>query len=216
MDNIKTGLYIKEKRKEKGITQKQLADILNCTDKAVSRWETGKGFPEISMLLPISEALGVSVNELIIGEDIRQEEFVEKADDTVITTLEKSKKMAKKSHIIIFVLLVLIEIGAFVGVSITATPSDTMGLIFFQAGIVLMTTIILGFTSIKMRTKFIYIPITIILNLAATGIYFGDIYDYWLPYTAVYSMIQAVIILICCGITKLSTHLMRKTKELKQ
>ena len=51
MNNIQSGLFIKEKRNEKGLTQKDLAEILNCTDKAVSRWETGKGFPEVSSAL---------------------------------------------------------------------------------------------------------------------------------------------------------------------
>ena len=62
MNNIKSGLFIKEKRNENNLTQKELAEKLNCTDKAISRWETGKGFPEMSFLIPLSEALGVSVN----------------------------------------------------------------------------------------------------------------------------------------------------------
>ena len=61
MDKERTGQLITELRKEKGLTQKQLADALNVTDKAVSKWERGLSFPDISMLEPISEVLGISI-----------------------------------------------------------------------------------------------------------------------------------------------------------
>ncbi|MDO4876503.1 MAG: helix-turn-helix transcriptional regulator, partial [Oscillospiraceae bacterium] len=64
----KTGQLITELRKEKGLTQKQLAEALNVTDKAVSKWERGLSFPDISMLEPISELLGVSIMEILAGE----------------------------------------------------------------------------------------------------------------------------------------------------
>ena len=68
MDKEKTGQLITELRKEKGLTQKQLAEALNVTDKAVSKWERGLSFPDISMLEPISELLGVSIMEILAGE----------------------------------------------------------------------------------------------------------------------------------------------------
>ena len=60
-----------------GCTQKELADKINCTDKAVSRWETGRGIPEVSLLLPLSKALDVTVNELLSGEKIEEEKLLE-------------------------------------------------------------------------------------------------------------------------------------------
>ena len=60
MDLNKTGLFISAMRKQKDMTQKDLADKIGITDKAVSRWETGKGFPDVSLLTPLAEALGVS------------------------------------------------------------------------------------------------------------------------------------------------------------
>ena len=67
MDSNKTGKFIAECRKEKGMTQRELADILGVTNKAVSKWETGGGMPDLSMLAPLSEVLGISVDELING-----------------------------------------------------------------------------------------------------------------------------------------------------
>jgi transcriptional regulator with XRE-family HTH domain len=67
MDANKTGMLIAAKRKEKGMTQKELAEKLHISNKAVSRWETGAGFPDVSLLEPLSQALGVTVTELLSG-----------------------------------------------------------------------------------------------------------------------------------------------------
>lgn len=70
MNNYVTGSTIRALRESKNLTQSQLAEILCVSDKAVSRWETGKGFPDISLIEPISKTLGISVIELISGECI--------------------------------------------------------------------------------------------------------------------------------------------------
>ena len=80
MDQIKIGEYIKKNRKEKKLTQQQLADILHTTNKAVSKWETGVNIPETSMLVPLSEALGVSVLDLLMGADVEKSDIQEKND----------------------------------------------------------------------------------------------------------------------------------------
>ena len=71
MDNIQFGAFIAQLRREQGLTQKELADKLNITDKAVSKWETAKGFPDVKLLEPLAQALGVSLVELMQGK--RQE-----------------------------------------------------------------------------------------------------------------------------------------------
>ena len=78
MDANKIGSFIKELRIQKVMTQKDLAEQINCTDKAVSRWETGRGIPEVSLLMPLAKALDVSVNELLSGE-----RFSLKTDDNI-------------------------------------------------------------------------------------------------------------------------------------
>ncbi len=71
MDNARFGAFVARLRKERGLTQKELADRLNVTDKAVSKWETGKGFPDVKLLEPLTQELGVSLVELMQGK--RQE-----------------------------------------------------------------------------------------------------------------------------------------------
>lgn len=68
MDNLQTGKLIQELRKQKGFTQQQLADMLNLSNKTISKWESGSGSPDISNLPPLADALGVSVDELLRGK----------------------------------------------------------------------------------------------------------------------------------------------------
>ena len=92
MDIIKTGNLIKELRTEKGLTQKELAEKLNVSTAAVSKWENGKGFPDISILEKLSSELGISITELVKGE--RTEETTE-SDSVVKEIIEISKKEIK-------------------------------------------------------------------------------------------------------------------------
>lgn len=69
MDPIRTGQLISKKRKELNITQKDLASKLHITDKAISKWERGLSFPDISMLIPLSEVLNISLYDLLKGEE---------------------------------------------------------------------------------------------------------------------------------------------------
>lgn len=114
MDTNKIGSFIKELRISRNMTQKELAEKINCTDKAISRWETGRGVPEVSLLMPLSKALGVSVNELLMGEryiaeaaeqeaDGRQEtitvpEIISKTDETIVSVIMEKDEEIKKQN----------------------------------------------------------------------------------------------------------------------
>ena len=87
MDQMKIGSFIALCRKEKGWTQSQLAEILGITDKAVSKWETGKSLPDYALLTPLSEALGITLSELFSGERIRAEDLMEKTDQVLLEVI---------------------------------------------------------------------------------------------------------------------------------
>ena len=112
MDKERTGQLITELRKEKGLTQKQLADALNVTDKAVSKWERGLSFPDISMLEPISEVLGVSIMEILAGERQNESDTIsrEEAQKIVSASVELSdeeiRHKKERSRLIITILIV--------------------------------------------------------------------------------------------------------------
>ena len=75
MDQIKIGKFIAEERKRKNYTQKVLAEILGISDKTISKWERGNGFPEISLLLPLCNELEITVNELLSGERLQEVDY---------------------------------------------------------------------------------------------------------------------------------------------
>ena len=113
MDKEKTGQLITELRKEKGLTQRQLADALNVTDKAVSKWERGLSFPDISMLEPISELLGVSIMEILAGErqsgedPLSQKEAADLIKASVELGDEEIRHKKERSRLIIIILIVV-------------------------------------------------------------------------------------------------------------
>lgn len=106
MNNKKTGQFISVLRKELGYNQKDLAEKLNVTDKAVSKWETGRSAPDVSMLLPLSEVLGVSVTEILKGERICQEEIHTASNEVIVMTLKKSKVKIMVAIILVVIILI--------------------------------------------------------------------------------------------------------------
>ena len=96
MNNIKIGKFIAECRKEKCFTQAQLAEMLNITDRAVSKWETGRSMPDVSIMLELCKVLNISVNELLNGERLNMNEYNEKAEKLLIEMARKEEKNNKK------------------------------------------------------------------------------------------------------------------------
>lgn len=96
MDQIKIGRFIAEERKNKHYTQKQLAEILGISDKTVSKWECGNGFPEVSLLLPLCGELGITVNELLSGERLEETDYKEKAEENMMNLVKEAQESRKK------------------------------------------------------------------------------------------------------------------------
>ena len=95
MDAKKTGTFIGMLRRQMGLTQAELAERIGVTDKAVSRWETGKGFPDLSLLQPLAEALGTSVTELLAGEPLSAEEKAARSDSALLEALGYARRMGR-------------------------------------------------------------------------------------------------------------------------
>lgn len=96
MDQVKTGKFIAGERKRKSLTQKQLAERLGISDKAVSKWERGNGFPEVSLLLPLCGELEITVNELLAGERVSEEDYKKKAEENMIDLVREAQESKKK------------------------------------------------------------------------------------------------------------------------
>lgn len=212
MDINKSGAFIKQKRNEKNLTQKELAEILNCTDKAVSRWETGKGFPEVSFLIPLSDALGVSVNEIILGESIENENLIEKSNETLVDVMETSIKKENNGHKLVFALIVFIEAFVFYIPTLTAGDGDNMGIVFLNIIAVLACSMILGLVNIALKYKLLFVPITAALFIPSAVIYagFANFTDYALLYSAFFAVSSFVLILLGTGVTKAASLILKR------
>ena len=95
MNQEKIGKFIAACRKEKGLTQASLAEMLGITDRAVSKWETGKSMPDASIMLDLCKLLSINVNELLTGEHITMENYKEIAETNLIEIQERAEKADK-------------------------------------------------------------------------------------------------------------------------
>ena len=113
MNQEKIGKFIAKLRKQKKLTQEQLAEKLGITKNAVSKWERGLGLMDLSLLKPLSHILEVSVTEILNGERFTKEEIDSKSEETLIDTLDysaKEIKKVKKNKFIIILLTIVITI----------------------------------------------------------------------------------------------------------
>ena len=150
MDATRFGLFVAEMRKENHMTQAELATKIKVTDKAVSRWERGLGFPDINSLEPLAEALGVSVLELMKSEKIVETNIQCGDADTVLTDTIKAVEHQKQVERQQEKRMILITIGAVAILSIFALLIDNISwrmenILFTSVGVVLPITSIIGF-----------------------------------------------------------------------
>ena len=119
MDQVKIGNFIAERRKQKNLTQAQLAEKLNITDRAVSKWETGRSMPDSSVMLELCEILEISVNELLRGEKSMTEN--KQQDEQLL--LDMAKELEEKNNTVwrsMWVIMIVSMIALFGGLSIAA------------------------------------------------------------------------------------------------
>lgn len=155
MDQKKIGLFLKDLRKEKNITQEMLAEKLNISNRTVSRWETGNNMPDISLLVELSELYHVSIPEIVDGER-KSEEMNQETRDTAIKMAEYSKNDVKieKKKVISFLLMTF---GAFIIISAFAIfPNDSSwGSIYsIIGGIILVIGLYFKMKSVVLKKSF--------------------------------------------------------------
>lgn len=202
MNQEKIGSFIAENRKAKGFTQIEFAEKLGVSNKSVSRWETGKNMPDVSLFLSICDVLDISVNELLIGEHITTQES-KKADEILVETIKASNKKLKSAQIVIYILAVLVNALFMIGVPLSATPSDAMAVPLLAIIGGTISAVLLSCINIKPMWLFIFIPISAIELLVGGMIYCGDLFDYGLPYATIMAFVQLAIFLLAMGIRKI-------------
>lgn len=135
MDQIKIGKFIASCRKEQGMTQAKLAEKLGISDRAVSKWETGKSMPDTGIMLEVCQLLNISVNELLSGERIMAESFDKRAEENLLAMRreveEKNRQLLRTEYLIggpaVIAALLLCVVAAYVEMPVALR----IGLIIF-------------------------------------------------------------------------------------
>lgn len=145
MNQVKIGRFIAQCRKNKNLTQMQLAEKLNITDRAISKWETGKGMPDSSIMLELCNELDISVNELLSGEVIKMENYNQKAEENLLEMKkhkeETDKEMLRLEIVIGYIstitFLILVFLASFVQMySVIRILLIIGGCIVFAVGVI--------------------------------------------------------------------------------
>ena len=128
MDQIKIGQFIARMRKEKNLTQRQLADILDISDKTISKWETGNGLPDVSLMMPLCETLTISVNELLSGERLVDRDYKDKAEENMLALLKGHyRRMLCMAVLSIVSTALVVCIGAYLSLHVSVAQATWLG-----------------------------------------------------------------------------------------
>ena len=150
MNQEKIGKFISNKRKEKKITQSELGEKLGVSDRTIGNWENGRNMPDLSLFKPLCDELGITINELLSGEEIDKDNYQERFEENIVNTIDYSnKKISKYSNL---VGLILVIFGLFIAISAIAIfPSESSwGSIYSVFGIVLF---IIGISKLTNKMK---------------------------------------------------------------
>ena len=124
MNQEKIGKFILDCRKKKNMTQSELAEKLGVSDRTIGNWENGRNMPDLSLFKPLCDELGITINELLSGENIKKEKYQEKFEENIINTIDYSTKKINLSNNVIG--YILISLGILITLSaMTAINSDS-------------------------------------------------------------------------------------------
>ena len=156
MNQEKIGKFIAECRKDKKLTQQELAEKLGVTDKSIGNWENGRNMPDLSLFKPLCDELGITINELLSGEKIESEVYQEKFEENIINTIDYSTKKIKitkdKLAIVVFSVGLLL---AFMAMSVFPSESSWGSIYSILGAIVSLVGLIKLLRNLSIVKRFI-------------------------------------------------------------
>lgn len=145
MNQIQIGKFIADRRKKFNMTQSELAEKIGITNRAVSKWETGKSIPDVSIMLELCEILDISVNELLCGKQLNEKEEKKEAEENTLTMLMAKGELEN--------FRILTEILIFAGIIIATTLTSILAVTVIQKIITLVTGCFVWGYGLWMRIK---------------------------------------------------------------
>ena len=165
MDQEKIGKFIANCRKEKNITQQELAEKLGVSDRTIGNWENGRNMPDLSLFKPLCQELDITLNDLMSGEKVKEKEYQEKLEENIINTINyTNKKIENRNN---FIGLLFISFGILISVTAIAIfPSESSwGSIYSILGA------IISLIGISKFTKRLSYPKRLLCNLSYFSIF---------------------------------------------
>ena len=170
MNQEKIGKFISKCRKDKKMTQAELAEKLGVSDKSIGNWENGRNMPDLSLFKPLCLELGITINDLLSGEKIDKNKYQEKFEENIVNTIDYSTKRINKYSDVIGLLLVIF--GLFISISaIMIFPSESSwGSIYSVFGVILF---VIGISKITRSIRYYYrLLLIFIIFVFSIGILF--------------------------------------------
>lgn len=156
MNQEKIGKFILKCRKEKKLTQIELAEKLGVTDKSISNWENGRNMPDLSLFKPLCEILDISINELISGEKLSKDKYQEKLEENIISTIDyTNKKILIKNNIIGIIFLTFGIIITITAISIFPSESSWGSIYSIFGALISLVGIVILIKKMKFTKKII-------------------------------------------------------------
>lgn len=146
MDQEKIGKFIAMLRKEQALTQKELAQQLGVSDKTISKWETGRGLPEVSIMQSLCEILNISINELLSGDRLDISSYREKAEENLATLIHRRSYKKLLLHIAISTFLFIISFLMFPLAAEQIVPPVIIPIVLFWSILLIVGNFIAGLT----------------------------------------------------------------------
>ena len=160
MDQIKIGKFIASCRKEQGMTQAVLAEKLGISDRAASKWETGKSMPDSGIMLELCELLKINVNELLSGEHITMEDYNAKSEEVILGLKSENEKYSKRllrSEAYIVVVGVVASLAMIIAGTIIALKNgenDPLAIVLIVSGCIIVVAAALIGLGIEVKTGY--------------------------------------------------------------
>ena len=151
MDQIKIGKFIASKRKEQKMTQVQLAEKLGITDRAVSKWETGKSLPDASIMLQLCGYLKITVNDLLSGEVVSMENYNERTEKNLIEVIRQKEDADKRLLTIEIVIGLLSTVFMFTMIAVAALIQMQDSIRFLLIGIGFVQFLVAAMFALKIE-----------------------------------------------------------------
>ena len=170
MNQEKIGKFIAKCRKDKKMTQSELAEKLGVTDKSIGNWENGRNMPDLSLFKPLCDELDITINDLLSGEKISKDKYQERFEENIVNTIDYSTKKINKYSNLIGLLLVIF--GLFISMSaIMIFPSESSwGSIYSVFGVIIF---VIGISKLTRYIKlYIRLLLILVIFLGTLGILF--------------------------------------------